>query len=686
MKRKFLLFTAVQGFFLVIFCLTTLLLAPSSGLQPFNSTKETIDINLNTEASVGQIKQIARDEGLNIAIYNQEKNEYYTYFSHTINPELVFGVSPNMFIYNEFNTKNCASTDMSKNCDITLSKPDKKDNVSIFTIDKLGADATASHLILYPDGIKSKDDNRNIFLTHYSGATFLVNINFADNVLELIIGLFIIINMLILLSIIQGLYKQGKATGIQKLFGRSSIEHCIIPLVSMITTVVSVLIILCFLIYYHFTFDWAYLSFIVFYCVLVGIVFISGITYHQVKINQQPINLLMKGMLGGKALMASYIMMGGILLLISGFLLPLTSNTTRQVMGEYHRFSTYKTELDQSGTIPLKESASTLLLQQDKTFVEKNNQLMSKFGNYLELKNKEQEVYMSTRQHNEPIIDETKVSFPVFEVNKNFVLNQIGQQFQTLDFTNENKIYIFSKDSNVQQAEIDSLRLNFSSFADEHPTEFEIIPYENNERHEYVETFVEGKQTTYVDVQMPLYLVRGGIENYNDGVFASSYGGGYYVSLKTAEARDLWAQVSNFLNETGTIDYYNEPTTLTTFQTELIAQYEILFFGTMTMATVGLIGGIALIYIFLQEYFRNKRKELVLSRIFGSNFLERYQIIFLSISLTFILSWSINTALQQEWEFINLALVLASFIIMNGAVYLQIKKLEKAAMNIVIKE
>jgi len=676
MKRKFVLFSIVQVFFLIIFYfVTTLFSLDTYGLQPFNARAETVHVNLNEITSITAIRDIAQKERLNIAIYDEDNNSYYIYFSETANPKSVYGIPTTTLIYDNFNTKNCASTDINKNCDIRLSKPNKKDNVYIYPLDKFKEDVGIHNFILYPTEETSPDINKKIFLNIYPNATFLAVTSGYNPTIIAIVVLFLIINITVLLSIVQELYRQGKTFGVKKFFGQSLAQRITIPVITMSMGVIIILSTIYFLIYHYLTFDWVYIWSAALYCFVVATIFIIIISYHKWAINKKTINLLIKGEIGSKSLRISYISISVFLLLITGIILPFTSIVARQVSGEYTRFSYYKNELEQSGTLQFTHDAGQLALQGDESLLKKHDQVISKLSPYLESKNRYQVGYPDNRD----------TTFTIFEVEKNYILNRIDNKYKTLDFNDSNKRYIFSKDIEGQHKELTALKNNLSHNSN---IILEFIQYDNNDVREYVQdqTYLQNTKVNYVELEQPIYVVNGGMPETKAIWFSSQYAGGYYMSLKTEEAKQLWHQLPALLKTLGASAYYETPTTLADVTRDTILRISFTFYVILSIVVTAFIGAVYLIYTFLQAYFTSRRKELVLQKIFGVPFNERYCMIFLSVSASFIIAWLLNTAIQQEWDFINVTFALVAVFIMNNAIYWQIKRLEKAAMNIVIKE
>jgi len=677
MKRNFTLFTIVQLFFLVTFALSAQVASKDvNGLQPFNSEQETVHINLNQTTTINKIKQLAQTETLNISIYDWKSNNYYVYFSEESNPNTIFGVSTKHFLHNEFLQKTCASTDLTKNCAITLSKPDKTNDISIFSLDTLPENDNVTNITLYPNNIKSNEEMRLALLAVFPDATFKAQISGGNRALITLVGVFIVANMFLLVTTIQTLYKRGKSLALKKLFGEDDFTRIYLPLSILLLPITTILFLVYLIVYHYITFDWSYIWLVAIYCIVVGVLFITALSYHLWQINKKSVNVLIKGMLGTKLLMITYVGIAVLLLIVTADTLLTPSVTLRQLAGEYKRLDYYTDELKSSATLPFTRESLLLFIQHDSSVSAKHQIVIDKLAPYIELKNHGQ-IFA-------PIAD--KPSFATFNVNKNFVINKISDKFRELDFDNENKVYIFSKKIAEQQAEISALRDSLSMNRD---VEIIVLPYENDALHEYVSdmTYMQaGRGSDYIDIEHPIYVLEGGPVELWDIIFTQLYAGGYYVALESQEAKALWQEIPTFLQTIDASQYYSKQTTLYDVLQKQIEEKFSLLYRELALLVISFASGLYLIYIFLEEYFAYRRKELVLKRIFGLSFFTRYGHIFGLISVVFMATWIRGTYLSKEWEFINILSVVVVFIGLNTSIYWQIKKLEKTAMNIVIKE
>jgi len=662
-----MLFIVIQIFFVVVVSFVSLDAAKNIwDLQPFNSSDMTVRVRFSQPETINGLKAVAQKERLNIALLDEENNSYYVYFSDSTNP--------------------------------------------LFVVDKFEQIDNVTSIEVYPRDGQSLDAIKNIFATLDEKVRVTSDMISTDYSFLFIYVIFIVIDILVLLSVIQAMYERGKEVGIQRMLGRTFVVRALVPLLSIVSVIVPVLVIVYYVVYYYVTFDWAFLWPVFVYCCAVGVLWVLTLTYHQFNIQTRPINVLIKGLAANKILMTSYVIMSVVLLLVSGGMLPLVSHSIMDQIGQYKMLSYYESELKASGNIHLTDGAMTRAFEGDAFIIAKNNTLMEHLAPYLESKRQKHEFYYTdvnnddkrNGQPNTSNLGEDLPIFSVFYVNKNFAINQIKDIPQTVDFADTNKVYVFVKSNEAQEKEMNALKNNPQlnrnvdiDLEEEAERSVEIIPYDNDNLQEYVQGFnkfddIQTGKAEYQVISNPIYIVEGGEERfdapYKPSLFAGVDGQGYYMPLKTEAQRRVWDEVPMLLQEIGADADYFERGTLWESKAKIIGKTIVMLyiFGSITVTCF--IGSIGLIYAFLQAYFRNKRKELVINKIFGSTFLERYQVIFIVVSFVFVLAWMYGTYTEQEWSGINIALAMFAMIIMNGFILLQIKRLEKAAMHVVIKE
>jgi len=711
MKAKFTLLALIQVFFLVV--IGFLMIETSTGihdLQPVNADAMTkTGVELSEAESIEGLKAFGKKAGLNVAVYDEENNNYYIYFTHTINPKTVYGVPIDRFIADSFSENNCASTDVTKKCDITLSKPDKKQQISVFPIEKMPKKDNIMNFEVYHNTTQTREQIQALVAAKDANASIQSGGGImGDSFIEVYV-FFIIIDILLLLSIIQSMYKQGKKAGVQSMFGRSFFERAIGPLLLMLGTVSFVFGGIYALLYHYVTFDWAYLMPVALYCLGASILFAIGLTYHQLHIHTRPINSLIKGLLASKVLMAGYIMMSILFLVGSGIMIPTVSAMITHRAGQYNILAHYEKELQQAGIMYLKNTLVERAFSGDEETLDKNNQLMEHLSPYLEKKKENSMFYYNDKsasyaeQHEmDPVMGQNAPIFQVFYVNKNFVLRKLGAGFNNIDFADNSKVYVFMKKNAAQQKERAALQYSpelnrkFNFTTDEvTEREIQIISYEGPEIDEYVATYRSWddrihNKLEYKKIADPIYVVEGGNEIFNEfrnpTLLDGKNGSGYYMSLASGEARKLWASVPAFLQEIGATEYYETPSSLWQEVSESVLNTLTMIYVAGVLTVICFIGSIILLYTFLEAYFRNNRKHLVMKKIFGSSFLQRYWIIFTLISVSFALAWGYQTYMSGEWKLFNVLISLSAIVMMNLALWTQISRLEKAAINIVIKE
>jgi len=712
MKRKFMLFGIVQIVFFVLFYFSTLLYAGDTrGLAPFNSGLNLTQVNLSEPTSVEKLKKLAKDEKLNISLYDDEKKEFYIYFADAAGPSSVFGVPGEQFVYDQFGADGCASTDVTKGCALTLSSPNKEQQISIRSLDRYAKKDEVDTIVVYPSEGTLEKNARDVFTTVYPKATFMGTMTMTDRTVYIPYLFFCIISILVLLSITQQMYKEGKERGVQTLFGWNTFERTMLPFIAMISTIVILLIAVYLAIYHYITFDWAFIWPAAMYCTFITIFAVVWLGYHQWNIHKRPVNVLMKGFLGSKLLSASYIVLSVGFLALSGAMMPLLSQTTRDMLGRSEILSRYETELKNSGTVNWTNAGGELIMKRDAHFQEKNAQVMQHVSEYLEYKSDSVEYYYPAGEDALEFMfqaDEETPGFRIFKVNQNFVVNRLSSQFKDTDVSDESVLYVFSKDPSAQAKEIEALKRSpmltvFDEAAgpDEHghpqskPPVLEVIKYDNDAVSEYVNDTRWSRngpgKPRYVEIPAPIYVVQGGKENFSDydgygDSFAYSLGTGYYMPLRDERARQVWDTIPTFLAEIGASEYFEERTTFAERAAESLAMERQALYIMASFSLISLTSGIALIMIFLQAFFRSQRKQLVLKRLFGRSFVARFGVMFALVSFALISCWVFVTFVMNEWELFNATFIGCLLIIVLVAMRIQIGRLEAAAMNSVIKE
>lgn len=675
MKKQIGMFIGCQIFFILLFSALAIQVSNYEGLQPFDSNNETVNINLNAFETIKEIQGIARANQMNIAYYNPEKQIYYLDFSLEDNPQTIYGMSTRNFVYKNFKDNDCASTILKKKCQIRLSSPNKMEAITLHSFDNLDPNMEINNIILYPSSFKTKDDNINPFLSKYPNATFLAHRNLDDNVFFVLIIIFLFCNTLILLSMLQNVHRAGKQIGVAKLFGQPFIHRCLIPLGKIIVILSLLSTISYYLLHTFLTFDWTYLKYVAFYYFVTMILFAISLSISYFSVNFQHINLLVKGRQQSKFLMQMFLFICCLSLIFSGYLISFLSENIRLLSDGYRSFSYYQNTLERAGTIPLKESSIPLLLQHEPTFIAKNTKLFEYFEEDLEYKNQTNIIYSGTDN-----------IFPAFYINKNLALKYFKSAIQTMHLKNPDTVYVFTSDITNQQSEIETLKTNFTK--QKNKKKVVIIEHENTQLKEFIQnqTDLQHSSLNYIELQHPIYIYDNANDTYLDAMFTTEYGHGFYIALDTEEAQQKWNSASQKLSELGLLDYYNEPATLSEFHKKTIQDFWFMVTVTLFILFLSMIGMIVLIQTCLQEYFRINRKRLVLEKVFGQSFINRYSFIFASVFSIFSSSWLWNTFTKNEWFLTNISFFVFLLSMLYLIVQQMIRRLEHESINIILKE
>jgi hypothetical protein len=643
MKKQLVMFILIQMLFLTLFSLLSTSLVQPQGLQPLNSIDETIHVNLNETANVKDIQSISHEHGLNIAYFDSEKDAYYVDFSLTSNPERIYGVPTHMFLHESFTGAQCASTDEMSHCSINLSTTTKTKNITIYPFSHLSKETALTNIILYPDKSKTREEQGQPFKNKYPKSGFVASIQTGDQLLPILVIIFIFCNVLILLSLLQTIYRASNRLGLNKLMGKSFVRTCMLPLITRITIIGIILLVSYISLHTWLTSDWSYLRFIAFYCAITFLLYSSGLSVSYVSVNRQRINSLIKGMQKSRLLIRLFVLTSFVSLFFSGILLPILSAQIRGLHGLYKNFAYYEKTLEQAGTILMTPTTSEAFAAGNAEALAHQNKIIEYFGSYIYSKHIRNRKYLDKEEF-----------YPIIDINKNLVNKYFEGYITGLNLDNLNNVYIFTSDSSEQQLQIDDIKQTWEMPG--RPIKVEIVNYNNPQLKEFVEDKEAGPQQ-YHEISRPIYIYNPRAEQMDmeRGVpFTSRYGLGLYIDLESAEASRKWENLERQLEAWGIAQYYEKPVTLAATSQELI-QTAWIFIGTISLIFIfSLFGVIILIQTWLQEYFRMNRKRLILEKVFGRTFLDRY-VIFLITTLYVLTKY-------------------------------QIIRLERASTNIVIKE
>jgi len=675
MKKQLFIFTIIQVFFCVLFGLLSTNLVQADGLQPLNSKEETVHVNLNERASIKDIQAISREYGLNIAYYDNVDASYYIDFSTPSNPARIYGVATSAFLHVTFTTEQCASTVASKGCSIQLSVPNKAINVTIYPLDKLDDSLEITSFVLYPDVTASAEQQETLIKNKYGSSTFVTSLQFPDQLLPILLLIFLFTNVLILLSLLQTIYRSGHQIGISKLMGQPFVQTCLRPLVSL-DVFIGIILLLSYVILHTFlTFDWAYLQFIALYCCLTFLIYSAALSFTYVTVNLQRINSLIKGIQKSKFLIRLFVTTSFVSLLFSGVLLPVLSNQMRALYGLYQTFTYYETTLTHAGVLMPQPEEGDARATGDEAAIARQKQVTEYFAPYVHTKRMGREKYFNREGY-----------FPTVGINKNLVFKYFADDVHGIDLDDENTTFVFTSDAAGQQEQLATMQEWYNLPARD--KKLVIVEYDNPQMKEFIEDKTAGP-LQFREIKHPIYLYNPRADRYDieEGRgFTDRYGLGSYIDLESAEASRKWENLERQLEAWGIAQYYKKPVTLAQTSQDLI-QTAWIFIGTMLLIFIfSLLGVIILIYTWLQEYFRMNRKRLILEKVFGRTFLDRYGILLASMLITFTSAWVTATFMQKEWVFINVGLFIFLITTLYVLTKYQIIRLERASTNIVIKE
>jgi len=686
MKQKLAMFAVCQIFFMGLFVTSALEMASHDGLQPIESSTATYRIRLNESVDVRAIEKIATDNNLNIAYYDNSEDEqkYYIRFSFKENPVSIYGVDTNAFLADNFHGAICASTVRENNCEIELSSPDKSKKITIHSLDSF-ATSDIDNIIFYPQDDDVLDDVEQLFKGTYPATKFISDGMRGAHVLDMIVIVFVLANTLILVATLQEVFRRGKRVGLAKLFGDNFKQRCLYPLALTLFIVTSIAGMSYFLLWQFLTFDFAYLRYVLVYDGVVLSLYIVCLTFIHLHVDQQNINLLIKGMQRSKFLMGIFVLVCSVCLFVSGFLVPTLSRNVRLLTDEYEKFSYYQEFMEHAGTIGINQEGFLLLRQRDPVFVEQNSKMKEYFGEHLVEKTRMDILDISE------IFSDDMTSFPAFHINKNLVLQYFSNEVETFDLDDMNTSYLFVSDVRAQADAVKAWQDGLAMGREPHPQAV-VIEYGDRSFKELTEDKTGrglGESSLgNLELTNPIYRYKAPqpFEEQSE-TFASAYGaGGYYIDLASPEAQEKWYNTTQMLEQLGLTAYYNAPETLAQIEGNMLANYWTLIILTVIVFCLSTLGMVLLIYTSLKEYFRVNRKKLVLEKVFGTSFVHRYGRTMAGILSVFTVGWGFGTFLAKEKMFLNVGLFGVSFVLLYLFVYRRIQKLEYEAINIVIKE
>lgn len=675
MKRQIMIFLGVQLLFGILLSSVMILFSQTEGLQPFNSKNNTVHINLNGEISISEAMRIADENKLNLAYYEEQDDKYYIRFHSIDNPERIYGAPSVEFLSSTFYGNRCAGTEKN-NCQIRLSTPNKTKKILILPLDNLDAEKIVSNLILYPNSTDNAEETKSLFIINYPKAIFTVVSDMPNNIIQFLSYFFIFLTVLVLLSVIQAMYKKGSEIGIQKMFGMKFFVRHIKLTGGIFISIVSGLVCLYVIIALFVTTDYSYLQYLYWYVIVSLVILFLAINYTSFLINLTPINLLVKGKKGNKIVMFSFIALSSVLIILTGALIPTVAINIKKLSGEIVNLQYYEQDMKNSGIIPLRESTIVKYLQRDPEFIVNNEAFMTEISDFLEYKKKSLVVYP---EHQE-------MTFPTFTLNKKLIHKYFGDTMDGIEHDNTNKVYIFVDDSTEQKKELDALSYYFTKNAKK-PKEVEFIQYKKELR-EYIkdETYMEKSVVKYEEINSPIYVYQAGLESYEDAIFATETAGGYSFSMDSETAKEQWSNISSLLDRHNLTEYFQDPTTLDVLQKDYIENLWLVIYVTGIIFVASSIGIILLILVSVDEYFRVSRYNLVLKKLFGKRFIERYLLVILYPNILLTVSWIVATFIYREYSYLSLGVYIVVLINIICLLINRIRKLELEAINLVIKE
>ncbi|MGL5020770.1 MAG: hypothetical protein ACRC5R_01915 [Mycoplasmatales bacterium] len=671
MNKNNTIFLLIQLFFTIIFIFLIKMEIQDDNLQPFNSKDHTVNINFKDEINIDSLITIANENKLNISIYDNEKELYYTHFNESENPIRIFGVDSENFLSTKFNKDMCASTNGDL-CEIKLSSSNKQQ--LIYPLEKLDKSFVINSIKLYPQKGTTPESTKNIFLNTYPNTTFLTISNFTNPTFMFFCIIFLFLNCIIICSMLQEMFKKGKISGLKKLFGVSFFKRFVTLVVPKIMYIFIIFMLLNCFINNLVTFDYSYTKYIYIYTILSLLIILISFIYVGLKINNTKINLLIKGKVGSKLIMRILMFLYIVILITTSALIPKFSSNVRILQGEIESFKYYEENLVNSGVVLLSEAGSIKLLEENEELIDKNEQLVSKLAKFLEFKKLSQVRFSHLEDE----------YFPVFKIDINIVNKYFNNGDLKQDY-DKNTIYIFVKNQQLHEQEIKDLKLNLSK---NEISSTKVIEYGDLQIKEFIQNEVQldNSQIKYSEINDPIYIYDPNVDNFDDFSFSSHNNEGYYFNLESDEAKIIWDSVPEFLEEFNLSDDYIQITTLAQMQEKFIDGFWNLIYLNIGIFFLSMVGIILLINACIKEYFVMKRRDLVLKKLFGMNFNKRYLNLFAGISIVYISCYIISTIQIKEYSAISLGLFVLIYFVIFANLIRQIKKLEKEAINIVIKE